>query len=298
MKDNKAVAGIAMGLIKEEDKVAVLTDIQGFEDKYGDMDFKVAGTDTGITALQMDMKVQGISVETLQRALAQAREARLYILRKISEALPQPRGELSPYAPRVVTFEVPVDKIREVIGPGGKVIHKIMAEHDVELDIEDDGRVFITAKDLESAQGARRMVEQIIREAKAGEQYDGTVTRTTSFGAFVEILPGKEGLIHISKLADRHIPRVEDVINVGDKVKVEVTEIDKMGRINLRPLDLKIPDDLPDTGPPPRNDRRPDGRRDSRQQPRSQSGPGQGRQDGRERDRGDQNRPRQDRKNW
>lgn len=297
LKDGKAVAGIAMGLIKEESKVAVLTDIQGFEDKYGDMDFKVAGTDTGITALQMDMKVQGISVDTMHRALEQARDARLYILRKINEAMPQPRGELSPFAPRVVTFEVPVDKIREVIGPGGKVIHKIMAEHDVELDIEDDGRVFITAKDLASAQGAQRMVEQIIREPKAGEQYDGTVTRTTTFGAFVEILPGKEGLIHISKLADRHIPRVEDVINVGDKVKVEVMEIDKMGRINLRALDLKIPDDLPDSGPPPRNDRRPDGRRDSRP-PRHQPGPPQGGQDGRGRDKGDPNRPRQDRKNW
>jgi len=290
LKDNKAVAGIAMGLIKEEEKVAVLTDIQGFEDKYGDMDFKVAGTESGITALQMDMKIHGISVETMQRALAQARDARLYILRKISEAMPEPRTDLSPYAPRVVTFEVPVDKIREVIGPGGKVIHRIMAEHDVELDIEDDGRVFITAKDLESAQGARRMVEQIIREAKAGEQYDGTVTRTTSFGAFVEILPGKEGLIHISKLADRHIPRVEDVINVGDKVKVEVMEIDKMGRINLRALDLKIPDNLPDSGPP-RDDRRPDGRRDSRQQPRYQPGQ-QGRQDGGNQGRGDSDRPR------
>ncbi len=294
LKGNRAVAGIAMGLIKGEDKVAVLTDIQGFEDRYGDIDFKVAGTESGITALQMDMKVHGISVDTMHRALEQAREARLYILRKISEVMPRPRGELSPFAPRVVAFTVPVDKIREVIGPGGKVIHKIMAEHDVELDIEDDGRVFITAKDQTGAQGARRMVEQIIREPKAGEQYDGTVTRTTSFGAFVEILPGKEGLVHVSKLADRHIPRVEDVINVGDAVKVEVTEIDKMGRINLRALGLKIPDDLPDSGPPPRGDRRPDGRRDSR--PRYRSGPPQGGQEGR-RDKGDPNRPRQDRKN-
>jgi len=296
LRDNKAVAGIAMGLIKEEEKVAVLTDIQGFEDKYGDMDFKVAGTESGITALQMDMKIHGISVETMQRALAQARDARLYILRKIREVMPEPRTDLSPYAPRVVTFGVPVDKIREVIGPGGKVIHRIMAEHEVELDIEDDGRVFITAKDLASAQAARQMVEQIIREAKAGEQYDGTVTRTTSFGAFVEFLPGKEGLVHISKLADRHIPRVEDVINVGDKVKVEVMEIDKMGRVNLRALDLKIPDDLPDSGPP-RDDRRPDGRRDSRQQPRYQPGQ-QGRQDGGNQGRGDSDRPRQDGKNW
>jgi polyribonucleotide nucleotidyltransferase len=293
LKDNKAVAGIAMGLIKEEEKVAVLTDIQGFEDKYGDMDFKVAGTEEGITALQMDMKIHGISVETMQRALAQAREARLYVLRKIREAMPEPRAELSPFAPRVITFGVPVDKIREVIGPGGKVIHRIVAEHDVELDIEDDGRVFITAKDLASAQAARTMVEQIIREPKPGEQYDGTVTRTTNFGAFVEFLPGKEGLVHISKLADRHIPRVEDVINVGDKVKIEVLEIDKMGRVNLKALDVKIPDDLPESGPPPRDDRRHDSRRDSRQQPRNQSG-----QQGRKEDRDRDNQPRQDRKNW
>jgi polyribonucleotide nucleotidyltransferase len=296
LNDGKAVGGIAMGLIKEEDKVAVLTDIQGFEDKYGDMDFKVAGTEQGITALQMDMKIHGISVEILQRALAQARDARLYILRKIKEALPTPRDELSPYAPRVVTFEVPVDKIREVIGPGGKVIHRIVAEHDVELDIEDDGRVFITAKDLASAQGARKMVEQIIREPKPGEQFDGTVTRTTSFGAFVEFLPGKEGLIHISKIADRHIPKVEDVLNVGDAVKVEIIEVDKMGRVNLRGLDIKIPDDLPDSGPP-RDSRRTDQRRDSRQQPRYQSGE-QGRQDGKDRGRGGSGRPRQDKKNW
>lgn len=282
LNNGNAVAGIAMGLIKEEEKIAVLTDIQGFEDKYGDMDFKVAGTEGGITALQMDMKIHGISVETLQRALAQARDARLYILGKIKEAIPVPREELSPYAPRVVTFGVPVDKIREVIGPGGKVIHRIVAEHDVELDIEDDGRVFITAKDLSSAQGAKLMVEQIIREAKPGEQFEGTVTRTMNFGAFVEYLPGKEGLIHISKMADRHIPKVEDVLNVGDRVKVEIIEIDKMGRVNLRGLDIKIPDDLPDTGPP-RDNRRPDQRRDSRQQPRYQSGQ-QGSQDGGERD--------------
>jgi polyribonucleotide nucleotidyltransferase len=296
MKDNKAVAGIAMGLIKEEEKIAVLTDIQGIEDKYGDMDFKVAGTEDGVTALQMDMKIHGITIETIQRALAQAREARIYILRKIREAIPEPRAELSPYAPRVLTFEVPVDKIREVIGPGGKVIHRIVAEHDVELDIEDDGRVFITSKDMESGIAARKMVEQIIREAKPGEQYEGTVTRTTSFGAFVEFLPGKEGLIHISKLSDRHIARVEDVVNVGDRIKVEIAEIDKMGRVNLRGLDLKVPDNLPESGPP-RNDRRPGpGRdsRDSRQQPRNPSD-SQGRYNGRDQGRGDSNRPKLDR---
>lgn len=296
LKENKAVAGIAMGLIKEEDRVAVLTDIQGFEDKYGDMDFKVAGTDEGVTALQMDMKIRGITVETMQRALAQAREARLYVLRKIREAIPEPRKELSPYAPRVVTFEVPVDKIREVIGPGGKVIHRIVAEHDVELDIEDDGRVFITAKDLASAQGARLMVEQIIREARPGEQFEGTVTRTTSFGAFVEYLPGKEGLVHISRLSDRHIPKVEDVINVGDRVKVEVTEIDNLGRVNLKAVDLEIPSHIAEASPL-REERRGDGRYDQRKNPRSQqrNSSGQsGRHNDRNRGRGDQGHPRRD----
>ncbi len=297
LKENRAVAGIAMGLIKEEDRVAVLTDIQGFEDKYGDMDFKVAGTEEGVTALQMDMKIRGITVETMQRALAQAREARLYVLRKIREALPEPRKELSPYAPRVVTFEVPVDKIREVIGPGGKVIHRIVAEHDVELDIEDDGRVFITAKDLASAQGARLMVEQIIREARPGEQFEGTVTRTTSFGAFVEYLPGKEGLVHISRLSERHIPRVEDVINVGDRVKVEVTEIDKLGRVNLKALDVEVPEHIAEAAPlreERRNDARGvDQRRNSRQPNRNPSGQ-PGRQGDRDRGKGDQFRPRRD----
>jgi polyribonucleotide nucleotidyltransferase len=296
LKANQAVAGIAMGLIKEDEKIIVLTDIQGIEDKYGDMDFKVAGTEQGVTALQMDMKIRGITVDTIQRALSQAREARLYVLRKISEVIPEPRSELSPYAPRVVTFEVPVDKIREVIGPGGKVIHRIVAEHDVELDIEDDGRVFITSKDLESGMGAKRMVEQIIREPKPGEQFDGVVTRTTGFGAFVEYLPGKEGLIHISKLSDRHIARVEDVVNVGDRVKVEISEIDKMGRVNLRGIGLKEPDNPPDSGQG-RNERRPGQGRDSRQQTRNPSGQ-QRRPEGRDKGREDPNRPGRDKKNW
>ena len=294
LKEKKAVAGIAMGLIKEEDRVAVLTDIQGIEDKYGDMDFKVAGTSDGVTALQMDMKIRGISVETMQRALEQAREARMYVLRKIRETIPEPRAELSPYAPRVISFEVPVDKIREVIGPGGKVIHRIVAEHDVELDIEDDGRVFITAKDLASAEAARKMVEQIIREAQPGEQFEGTVTRTTSFGAFVEYLPGKEGLIHISKLSDRHVAKVEDVLNVGDRVKVEVMEIDKLGRVNLRGVGLQVPEGAGDAQ---EEDRRSQPRRDGRYQPRHQPGP-QGKQDGKNRGRGEPNRFKQDRKGW
>jgi len=298
LKNNKAVAGIAMGLIKEENEVVVLTDIQGVEDKFGDLDFKVAGTEEGVTALQMDMKIHGITVETMQRALGQAREARLYILRKIREVLPEPRSELSPFAPRVITFEVPVDKIREVIGPGGKVIHRIVAEHDVEMDIEDDGRVFITAKDQQSGMAARKMVEGIIREPRPGEQYDGKVTRITNFGAFVEFLPGKEGLIHISKLSDRHVNKVEDVLDVGDSVKIEILEIDKLGRVNLRAIGLKVPEGQPASGQG-RDGRRNELRRDPRQQPRYQSGEQGGPKD-REKGRDDKNRPKQDgdRKNW
>jgi polyribonucleotide nucleotidyltransferase len=298
LKDNKAVAGIAMGLIEEGNEVVVLTDIQGVEDKFGDLDFKVAGTEEGVTALQMDMKIRGITVETMQRALGQAREARLYILRKIQEVIPEPRSELSPFAPRVITFEVPVDKIREVIGPGGKVIHRIVAEHDVEVDIEDDGRVFITAKDQQSGMAARKMVEGIIREPRPGEQYDGTVTRIMNFGAFVEFLPGKEGLIHISKLSDRHVNKVEDVLDVGDSVKIEILEIDKLGRVNLRAIGLKVPEGQPASGQG-RDGRRNESRRDPRQQPRYQSGEQGGPKD---RDKGgdDKNRPKQDRdrKNW
>jgi len=298
LKNNKAVAGIAMGLIKEENEVVVLTDIQGVEDKFGDLDFKVAGTEEGVTALQMDMKIHGITVETMQRALGQAREARLYILRKIREVLPEPRSELSPFAPRVITFEVPVDKIREVIGPGGKVIHRIVAEHDVEMDIEDDGRVFITAKDQQSGMAARKMVEGIIREPRPGEQYDGKVTRIMNFGAFVEFLPGKEGLIHISKLSDRHVNKVEDVLDVGDSVKIEILEIDKLGRVNLRAIGLKVPEGQPASGQG-RDGRRNELRRDPRQQPRYQSGEQGGPKD-REKGRDDKNRPKQDgdRKNW
>ncbi|MDI6872915.1 polyribonucleotide nucleotidyltransferase [Candidatus Solincola sp.] len=296
VKDKKAVGGIAMGLIKEEDRTVVLTDIQGIEDKYGDMDFKVAGTEDGVTALQMDMKIRGISVETLEKALEQAREARLYVLKKMRETIAEPRAELSPYAPRVISFEVPVDKIREVIGPGGKVIHRIITEHDVELDIEDDGRVFITAKDLASAEAAKKMVEQIIREAQPGEQFEGTVTRTTSFGAFVEYLPGKEGLIHISKLSDRRVDRVEDVLNVGDKIRVEVMEIDKLGRVNLRGLDLKVPEETVVAGAA-REEGKPKGFKDTRSQPRHSPG-SQGRQSPRNRGKGEGNRFKQDRRNW
>jgi len=233
LKDGKGVGGIAMGLIKKGDKCVVLSDIQGIEDKYGDMDFKVAGTRDGVTALQMDMKVRGIDVSVMREALAQAREGRLYILGKMMEAIEQPRSDVSEFAPRVISMTVPVDKIREVIGSGGKVIHKLVADFDVNIDIEDDGRVFITAKDKDSGMAAKQTIEQIIREAKPGEEFMGKVTRTTTFGAFVEFLPGKEGLVHISKLSDHRIEKVEDVVNVGDALKVKVVEVDRMGRVNL-----------------------------------------------------------------
>ncbi len=241
LKNNMGASGIAMGLIKEGDHIFILSDIQGIEDKYGDMDFKIAGTREGITAMQMDVKTRGIGVEILQKALSQAKEGRLYILRKMEETIDKPRKELSPYAPRVITLEVPIDKIKDVIGTGGKVIHRIIAEFDVEVDIEDDGRVYITARDMESGEGAKRMIEQIIKEAVPGEQYMGTVTRTTSFGAFVEYLPGKEGLVHISKLSNTRIAKVEDVVKVGDRIRVEVSDIDKMGRVNLIAIDYYKP---------------------------------------------------------
>ncbi len=234
------VAGIAMGLIKEEDKVVVLTDILGMEDALGDMDFKVAGTATGITALQMDMKVVGVGADILRVALEKARTARLYILDKIREVIPQPRPALSKYAPRIWTMKIPIDKIGDLIGPKGKTIRGIIDEvgaDKVTIDIEDDGTVYIASTDGESAALARSMIEAIIKEPEPGERYVGKVTRTLSFGAFVEIAPGKEGLVHISRLAPGRVPSVESVVKVGDALPVEVTEIDSQGRINLASVD-------------------------------------------------------------
>lgn len=229
----KPVAGVAMGLVKWEDRFAVLTDIQGIEDALGDMDFKVAGTADGVTALQMDIKVHGVTREILEQALRQAREARLYILQRMLEVIPRPRPELSPRAPRILTLEIPVDKIRDVIGPGGKMIRKIIEETGVEIDVEDDGRVFIASVDEAAGRKAAEMIQNLVRDVQVGAVYLGKVKRTTSFGAFVEILPGKEGLVHISELAPQRVGRVEDVVNVGDEVLVKVTEIDRLGRINL-----------------------------------------------------------------
>jgi len=227
------VAGVAMGLIKEGDKVVVLTDIQGMEDFLGDMDFKVAGTRNGVNALQMDIKIGGVGRDILERALAQAREARLFILDKMLQTIPAPRESLSPYAPRIITLHIDPDKIRDVIGPGGKTIHKIIQETDAQIDIEDDGTIFIATTDEEKGQRAVEMIQELVRDVEVGEIYLGTVQRIMTFGAFVEILPGKEGLVHISELTEGRVPTVEDVLKVGDKILVKVTEIDDLGRINL-----------------------------------------------------------------
>ncbi len=230
---SKPVAGVAMGLIKEEDKSVVLTDIQGIEDFLGDMDFKVAGTRDGVTALQMDMKVKGVDRQVLKKALEEARKARLLILEKMLAVLPRPRSDLSPYAPRIIVMTIDPEKIRDVIGPGGKMINKIIAETGTKIDIEQDGRVYIAAVDAEGGKKAQKMIEALTREVEPGAVYLGRVVRLTSFGAFVEILPGKEGLVHISELADHRVGKVEDVVSVGDEILVKVIEIDRLGRINL-----------------------------------------------------------------
>jgi len=227
------VAGIAMGLIKGPDKAVVLTDIQGMEDALGDMDFKVAGTKDGVTALQMDIKIAGVTREILGTALERAKAARLFILDKMLATIPEARKNLSEHAPRILVVNIDPEKIRDVIGPGGKTINKITAETGVKIDIEQDGRVFIAAPDMASGERARAIVENLTRDVEVGRTYTGKVTRVTNFGAFVEILPGKEGLVRIGEIAEERINRVEDVLNVGDEVVVKVIEIDHMGRINL-----------------------------------------------------------------
>ena len=225
------VAGVAMGLIKdtESDKVAVLTDIQGLEDFLGDMDFKVAGTMNGITAIQMDIKIAGISREILQQALAQALQGRLFILEKMLSCLPAPREELNQWAPKIIRFTINPEKIREVIGPGGKMINKIIAETGVKIDIEDDGRVFISTPDTEAAAKARKIIEGIARDIQVGDVFTGRVVRIMNFGAFVELAPGKDGMIHISKLANHRVEKVEDVVRIGDELEVRVSEIGPKG---------------------------------------------------------------------
>lgn len=228
-----SVAGIAMGLIKEGDNVAILSDIQGMEDFLGDMDFKVAGTEKGVTAIQMDIKIHGIDRSILETALKQANKGRLYILDKMNEVISKPKPELSPYAPRVLTTKVHPDKIRDVIGPGGKTINKIIDETGVKIDIEDDGSIFITADNKEQGEKAIKLITEIVKEVTIGEIYIGKIVRIVNFGAFVEIMPGKEGLVHISQLAKERVAKVEDLFKVGDEIVVKVIEIDNQGRINL-----------------------------------------------------------------
>ncbi len=227
------VAGIAMGLIKEDDKVAILSDIQGLEDHLGDMDFKVAGTRDGITAIQMDIKISGIDEPILKEALERARIGRLHILSKMEETISVHRDDLSPYAPRIHTLQINPDKIRDIIGPGGKIINRIIDETGVKIDIEDDGRVAIVSSDGEGSKRAIEMIMNIVKEVEAGEIYLGKVTKIMNFGAFVEVLNGKEGLVHISQLAKERVNKVEDVVKVGDEILVKVMEIDPQGRINL-----------------------------------------------------------------
>ncbi len=237
------VAGIAMGLIErvEEDgtsKMAILSDIQGMEDFLGDMDFKVAGTEKGVTAIQMDIKVHGLSREILEKALAQAREGRMHIMGEMLSEISQPREDLSPYAPRIITMQVDPEKVRVIIGPGGKTINRIIEETGVKIDIDDDGMVYVAAPDMESAQLGMKEIELLTRDVEVGETYVGKVVRIMNFGAFIEILPGKDGLLHISKMAKERVEKVEDVMNIGDEVKVKVVEIDSQDRINLIRADL------------------------------------------------------------
>lgn len=227
------VAGIAMGLVKEDDAVAILSDIQGMEDHLGDMDFKVAGTSKGITAIQMDIKIKGIDRTILENALEQARLGRLYILDKMRETISSPRPELSPYAPRMLKTKIHPDKIREVIGTGGKTINKIIEDTGVKIDIENDGTIFIAALTQEAGERALKIIDSIVRDPEVGDIYKGKVIKIMNFGAFVEIFPGKEGLIHISNIAHERVSKVEDVLAVGDEVEVKVMEIDQQGKINL-----------------------------------------------------------------
>ena len=227
------VAGIAMGLVNEGEHFTILTDIQGMEDALGDMDFKVAGTAKGITAIQMDIKIHGLSREILLAALQQAQKGRMFILGKMAECIDKPAEHLSPYAPKIITLTIPVDRIRDVIGSGGKIINKIISETGVKMDVEEDGHVYIATPDEEAAQRAKKWVEELTHEVQVGETYLGKVTRLMKFGVFVEILPGKEGMVHVSQLATRRVEKPEDVVHEGDEIMVKVTEIDDKGRINL-----------------------------------------------------------------
>ena len=228
------VAGISCGLVTDEDQWLTMVDIQGIEDFFGDMDFKVAGTKKGITSIQMDIKIDGLTYDIIEKAFEQTKAGRYHIIDNIIlKAIPAPRPELSKYAPKIMTVVIPTDKIRDVIGTGGKVIQKIVAETGVKIDIEDDGKVFIAYVDKEAGEKALGIIRAIVEGPAIGTLYKGTVTRLMTFGAFVEFVPGKEGLVHISQLDTKRVGKVEDVVNVGDEIWVKVTEIDDQGRINL-----------------------------------------------------------------
>ncbi|MRR12030.1 S1 RNA-binding domain-containing protein, partial [bacterium] len=254
------VSGIAMGLIKEGDRYAILSDIQGLEDFLGDMDFKVAGTENGITALQMDNKAKGLSVEILSAALNQAKAGRAHILGKMLEAIAEPRADLKEYAPRIITIKIPTDKIRDVIGPGGKVIKGLVEETGAEIDVNDDGTIYVAARDARGATAVDR-IRAIVREVEPGERYTGRVVSIQPFGAFIELIPGKDGLLHISKMAKGRLARVEDVLNVGDEIEVVVLDIDERGKVSL---DAVNKFEVPEGSEAPPRAPRPEGGRDNR----------------------------------
>ncbi|MBO8137041.1 MAG: polyribonucleotide nucleotidyltransferase [Desulfotomaculum sp.] len=265
----RPVSGVAMGLIKEEDKFIVLTDIQGIEDALGDMDFKVAGTEKGVTALQMDIKIPGITKEVFKQALDQAHKGRMYILEKMLEVLPEPRKEISKYAPSIISLQVNPEKIRDIIGPGGKIIKRIVDETGADIDIEDDGRVFISAVNRQAGKKALEYIEMLTKEVEPGQILTGKVVRITDFGAFVEVvpgimgMPGKEGLVHISQLAYNRVDKVEDVVKEGDIITVKVLGYDDMGRLKLSKKDAMEPPEGYEERrrPKPRNNyRKPRGR--------------------------------------
>ena len=254
---SKPVAGIAMGLIKEDDSISILTDIQGLEDHLGDMDFKVAGTRDGITALQMDMKIDGITREVLEESLNDAHSARMRILDVIESAIDKPRSDISDYAPRLFTIDIDPEKVRDVIGTGGKTINKIIDATGVKIETEDDGHITVASEDGESGKKAIEMIKSIVTDPKPGDIYTGKVVRIMNFGAFVEIAIGKEGLLHISQIDHHRVEKVEDVLSVGDEVKVKVTEIDRQGRINLsRKALLEKPEAWPVDESPYRKDKK------------------------------------------
>ena len=239
----KPVAGISTGLVTDKNdpnRYIMLTDIQGIEDFFGDMDFKVGGTKDGITAIQVDIKIDGLTYDIIKEAFERTKVARDYILDNIMlPVIDKPRADISKYAPRIITSQINVDKIKDVIGPGGKMINKIIDETGVKIDIEDDGRVCVYSENMENAKKAMKMIEDIAKDIEPGNIYDGVVTRIMSFGAFVDLGGGREGLLHISKISNKRVEKVEDVLSVGDEITVKVSEIDNQGRINLSMKDLE-----------------------------------------------------------